>query len=68
MEKVVELIKLKIISFITEFEVIKHILEHLELWKKDSDRSPPQSGNDELTYELIYEDLPAFEESLVVAN
>ncbi len=45
---------MKIISFITEFQIIRKILEHLDLWEQKVSRDSPNretpSGNNELIY------------------
>ena len=54
---------MKIISFITEFETIKKILNHLNLWQDKSSRDPPSYlKSDELVYEPDYSDLPTYDE------
>ncbi len=50
---------MKIISFITEASVIRHILEHLNLWKQNLSRDPPNlevsTDNGEIIYEPFYD-------------
>ncbi len=41
--------ELRIISFITEYAVVKKILDHLGLWNEDHSRGPPP--NKEVVYE-----------------
>ena len=41
--------EMRIIAFITEFLVVKRILDHLGLWKTDHPRGPPPK--DETRYE-----------------
>ena len=47
--------QMKIISFITDPQVIRHILEHLGLWVQKPSRDPPSQeashGNGEIVYE-----------------
>jgi hypothetical protein len=43
--------EMRIVSFITEYAVIKKILDHLELRKEDLSRGPPQ--NEEIVYEPL---------------
>ena len=64
--------EMKIISFITEHQVIQKILEHLRLWAQKSSRDPPDMDsspeNNELTYEPFYEDWAGYEEPRIMAN
>ncbi|MBU4264331.1 MAG: transposase [Proteobacteria bacterium] len=49
--------EMKIISFITEQEVIRRILEHLNLWLKkpaNSNRDPPELKPDQVVRETVY--------------
>lgn len=41
--------EMRLISFITEYLVVKKILDHLGLWIEDKPRGPP--ANDEIVYE-----------------
>jgi len=73
--------EMKIISFITEYQIIKKILEHLRLWEQKPSRDPPNRetssenpvlesldrGN-ELIYEPFYEDWSGYEEPCIVLN
>ncbi|MHC4268482.1 MAG: hypothetical protein ACYSWS_03760 [Planctomycetota bacterium] len=63
---------MKIISFITEHQIIRKILEHLELWAQKPSRDPPNretsSENNELIYEPFYDDWPGYEEPCFVLN
>ena len=56
---------MKIISFITDQQVIRQMLKHLSLWTQTSSRDPPNTTsspkNNELVYEL-FDDLSAFDE------
>jgi len=57
--------KMKIVSFITEQQVIRQILKHLGLWTPMPSRDPPgvtsSPKNSELVYEL-FDNLSAFNE------
>ena len=61
---------MKIISFITEHQIIKKILEHLSLWEQNASRDLPNQNsspeNNELIYEPFYEDWPEYEEPYIV--
>ena len=46
---------MKIISFITEHQVIQKILEHLSLWAQKSSRDPPNRETSPVNNELVYE-------------
>jgi hypothetical protein len=55
--------EMKIISFITDQEVIRQILKHLGLWMPTPSRDPPDTKSSPKDHELVYEifdDLPAF--------
>ena len=62
----------KIISFITDPQVIRHILEHLGLWVQDSSRDPPSQEasheNGEIVYEPFDDGWPGYEEPSIVLN
>ncbi len=64
--------EMKIISFITEHQVIQKILEHLGLWAQKPSRDPPNQNsspeNNELIYEPFYEDWSGYEEPCIMAN
>ena len=59
---------MKIISFITEYQVIKQILEHIGLWQEKTERSPPAAQDVEVSYEAHYEDYPVYEEPAIMVN
>jgi len=60
---------MKVISFITEFEKIKQILKHIDLWQQKPSRSPPsQTKTGELVYEPCYDDWPIYEEPYITIN
>jgi hypothetical protein len=63
---------MKIISFITEYQVTQKILEHLGLWAQKPSRDPPNqepsSENSELTYEPFHDDWPGYEEPSFIFN
>ncbi len=46
---------MKIISFIIEASVIRQILEHLNLWKQNLSRDPPNLEVSTDNGEIIYE-------------
>jgi hypothetical protein len=49
---------MKIISFITEGQVIRKILDHLDLWEEQQERSPPEAALQEkipASLEVVYE-------------
>jgi len=60
--------EMKIVSFITEYPVVRKILKHLDLW----DRSPPAPvksfAHEELVYEPFDDDWPGCEELLTVVQ
>jgi len=69
----------KIISFITEHQIIKKILEHLRLWEQKASRDPPKRDSspenpvlesldrgNELIYEPFYEDWSGYEEPSIL--
>jgi hypothetical protein len=60
--------EMKIVSFITEYPVVRKILKHLDLW----DRSPPvpvkSSAHEELVYEPFDDGWPGCEELLTVVQ
>ncbi len=62
----------KIISFITDFIVVRQILEHLDLWEQKSSRDPPNretaSGNNELIYEPFDDGWLRYDEDSIVLN
>ncbi len=62
----------KIISFITDFIVIRKILEHLELWEQKPSRDPPKQEpfheNNELLYETFDDGWPQYDEDSIVLN
>ena len=64
--------EMKIISFITEHQIIKKILEHLSLWEQNASRDPPNRNsspeNNELTYKPFYEDWSGYEEPSIMLN
>jgi len=47
--------QMKIISFITDPQVIRHILEHLGLWVQNSSRDPPSQEAPHENGEIVYE-------------
>ena len=47
--------QMKIISFITEPQVIRHILEHLDLWVQRPSRDPPSQEAFDQNGEIVYE-------------
>ena len=52
---------MQIVSFITDYPVVRKILKHLDLW----DRSPPAPKNsvhEELVYEPFDDGWPGYEE------
>lgn len=56
---------MKIISFITDQQVIHRILKHLGLWTQASSRDPPGVSSSPKNSELVYEffdDLSVFNE------
>jgi hypothetical protein len=68
---------MKIISFITEHQIIYKILEHPDLWTQKPSRDPPDRNSfpenpvlesldrgNELTYEPFYDDLPVLDTCL----
>ena len=61
---------MKIISFITEHQIIKKILEHFRLWEQKASRDPPNRDsspeNNELIYEPFYEDWSGYEEPYIL--
>ncbi len=63
---------MKIISFITEYQIIKKILEHLSLWEQNASRDPPNretsSENNDLIYEPFDDGWPGYEEPCIVLN
>jgi len=63
---------MKIISFITDPQVIRHILEHLGLWVQKSSRDPPSPEapheNGEIVYEPFDDGWPGYEEPSVMLN
>ena len=60
---------MKIVSFITEPDVIKQILMHLDLWQQKPSRSPPSAPDiAELDYEQCYDDWPPYEEPYFTVN
>ncbi len=57
--------EMKIISFITDQQVIRQILKHLGLWTRTSSRDPPSTNFSTKDHEPVYEffdDLSAFNE------
>jgi len=46
---------MKIVSFITDQQVIRQILKHLGLWTQMSSRDPPDTKSSPKNHELIYE-------------
>jgi len=58
--------EMRIVSFITDYPVIRNILKHLALW----DRSPPgpqrTPAHEELVYEPFDDGWPGYEEPVVV--
>jgi len=64
--------QMKIISFITDPQVIRHILEHLGLWVQKSSRDPPSQeashGNGKIVYEPFDDGWPGYEEPSIVVN
>ncbi len=63
---------MKIISFITDFPLIRKIIEHLGLWEQKASRDLPRQKsfyeNNELVYEPFDDDWPEYEEPYVVLN
>jgi len=45
----------KIISFITDPQLIRHILEHLDLWVQKSSRDPPPAKRPLMKMARVYE-------------
>jgi len=63
--------EMKIISFITDPSVIRHILDHLELWENNSSRGPPDSSdvlNGDLVYEPFDDGWPGYNEPSIMLN
>lgn len=64
--------QMKIISFITDPQVIRHILEHLGLWVQKSTRDPPSQEapheDGEIVYEPFDDGWPGYEEPSIVLN
>jgi len=57
--------EMKIVSFITDQQVIRQILKHLGLWTLTSSRDPPNTSSAPKNHEPVYEffdDLSAFNE------
>ena len=46
---------MKIISFITDPQLIRHILEHLGLWVQRPSRDPPSQEASHEDGEIVYE-------------
>jgi len=56
---------MKIVSFITDQQVIRQILKHLGLWLPVPSRDPPNTNSSPKNHEPVYEffdDLSAFNE------
>ncbi len=47
--------EMKIISFITEYQIIQKILEHLDLWAQKPSRDPPHQNTPPINNDLVYE-------------
>ena len=62
---------MKIVSFITDPQVIGHILEHLGLWVQKSSRDPPSQASHEdgeIVYEPFGDGWHGYEEPSIVLN
>jgi len=63
---------MKIISFITDPQLIGHIFEHLGLWVQKSSRDPPSQeashGNGETGYEPFDDGWPGYEDPSAMLN
>jgi len=63
---------MKIISFITDPQVIRQILEHLGLWGQKSSRDPPSQEafdqNGQIVYEPLDDGWPSCEEPSIMLN
>jgi hypothetical protein len=61
--------EMKIVSFITEDEVVRKILEHLELWEErvPVERPPPEQIS-ERHYEPVDDGWPGYDEPHVTVN
>ncbi len=46
---------MKIINFITDRQLIRHILEHLGLWVQRPSRDPPSQEASHENEEIVYE-------------
>jgi hypothetical protein len=46
---------MKVISFITDQQVIRRILKHLGLWTQTTSRDPPNTASSPKNNELVYE-------------
>ena len=73
--------EMKIISFITDQQVIRQILKHLGLWTPTPSRDPPNTNSSPKNHELVYEffddlsafntqadDWPGYDESCIAQN
>ncbi len=63
---------MKIVSFITDFPVVRQILQHLDLWEQKASIDPPNletfSENNDLIYEPFDDGWPGYEEPCIVLN
>jgi hypothetical protein len=72
---------MKIISFITDQQVIRQILKHLGLWIPATSRDPPNTSSAPKNHEPVYEifddlyvfstqadDWPGYDESCIAQN
>ena len=63
---------MKIIAFIIEEKLIRHILVHLGLWKNKPSRVPPVLTKNkqiiEPVYEPVFDDWPIYEEPYFQVN
>ena len=63
---------MKIITFATDPQIIRHIREHLGLWVQKSSRDPPSQeafhGNGEIVYEPIDDGWPGYEGPSIMVN
>ena len=63
---------MKIVSFITDPQLMRHILEHLGLWVQRPSGDPlsheTSHGNGEIVYEALYDGWPGYEEPSIMLN